>query len=121
MVGLVVSDMEAACLFYERLGLKVAGEMDENYTELENDGVRISLNSKKMVAGIYGFEPNKIGHQIELAFLLESPQAVDTLCEKMRDFGYSLFKEPWDAFWGQRYAIIHDCEGNLISLFAALT
>lgn len=120
MVGLVVSDMEAACLFYERLGLKVAGEIDENYTELVNDGVRISLNSKKMIAGIYGFEPNEIGHQIELAFLLDSPQAVDTLCEKMRGFGYSLFKEPWDAFWGQRYAIIHDCEGNLISLFAAL-
>lgn len=120
MVGIVVNDMKAACLFYERLGLQVAGKIDENYTELVNDGVRISLNSKKMIASIYGFEPNEKGHQIELAFRLNSPQEVDALCQKMQAHGYSLFKEPWDAFWGQRYAIIHDSEGNLISLFAAL-
>jgi len=27
---------------------------------------------------------------------------------------------PWDAFWGQRYAIVTDPDGNHISLFAPL-
>jgi uncharacterized glyoxalase superfamily protein PhnB len=29
-------------------------------------------------------------------------------------------KEPWDAFWGQRYAAVGDPDGNLIDLFAPL-
>ena len=28
---------------------------------------------------------------------------------------------PWDAFWGQRYATVHDPDGNAIELFADLT
>ncbi|MGI1820714.1 VOC family protein [Exiguobacterium sp. TRN 1102] len=33
--------------------------------------------------------------------------------------GYASHKAPWDAFWGQRYAILYDADGNLISLFAS--
>ena len=28
--------------------------------------------------------------------------------------------EPWDAFWGQRYATVLDPDGNSVDLFAAL-
>lgn len=27
-------------------------------------------------------------------------------------------KEPWDAFWGQRYAQVHDPDDNVVDLFA---
>ncbi len=29
-------------------------------------------------------------------------------------------KEPWDAFWGQRYAQAKDPDGNVVDLFAPL-
>lgn len=29
-------------------------------------------------------------------------------------------KAPWDAFWGQRYAVVVDPDGNLVDLFADL-
>ena len=29
-------------------------------------------------------------------------------------------KQPWNAFWGQRYAQVADPDGNLVDLFAAL-
>jgi len=29
-------------------------------------------------------------------------------------------EEPWDAFWGQRYAIVRDPDGNGVDLFAPL-
>jgi hypothetical protein len=32
--------------------------------------------------------------------------------------GYDGYREPWDSVWGQRYAIVEDPDGNLISLFA---
>jgi uncharacterized glyoxalase superfamily protein PhnB len=28
--------------------------------------------------------------------------------------------EPWDAYWGQRYAQVKDPDGNVIDLFAPL-
>jgi uncharacterized glyoxalase superfamily protein PhnB len=28
--------------------------------------------------------------------------------------------EPWDAFWGQRYAVVHDPDGNGVDLFCPL-
>ena len=27
---------------------------------------------------------------------------------------------PWDAFWGQRYAVVLDPDGNVVNLFAPL-
>jgi uncharacterized glyoxalase superfamily protein PhnB len=27
---------------------------------------------------------------------------------------------PWDAFWGMRYAVVKDPDGNAVDLFAAL-
>jgi uncharacterized glyoxalase superfamily protein PhnB len=29
-------------------------------------------------------------------------------------------KEPWDAFWGQRYAVVADPDGNHVDLYAPL-
>jgi uncharacterized glyoxalase superfamily protein PhnB len=34
--------------------------------------------------------------------------------------GYEGKKEPYDAFWGQRYANVVDPDGNVVDLFAAL-
>jgi len=28
--------------------------------------------------------------------------------------------KPWDAFWGMRYAVVHDPDGNGVDLFAQL-
>jgi uncharacterized glyoxalase superfamily protein PhnB len=32
--------------------------------------------------------------------------------------GYTGHKAPWDAFWGTRYAIVKDPDGNGVDLFA---
>lgn len=120
MVGIVVSDMAKAIEFYGVLGFKVIGEPKQAYVELANQGIRISLNTRDMIAGIYGFVPESQGDKIELAFLCETPAEVNEVTAAIKLAGYEVFKEPWDAFWGQRYAIIKDLDGNLLSLFANL-
>lgn len=120
MVGIVVSDMAKAIEFYQVLGFSAVGDQTQAYVELANQGVRISLNTREMIAGIYGFEPESQGDKLELAFLCESVTEVDRVSNEMKGAGYEIFKEPWDAFWGQRYAIIKDLDGNLLSLFANL-
>ena len=120
MVGIIVNDMTQALSFYQTLGFNVLGEASPDYTELQNNGVRICLNSLQMITGVYGFAPSQQGDKIELAFLCETAAEVDNTVKKMSQAGYIVFKEPWNAPWGQRYAIIKDVDANLISLFAPL-
>lgn len=120
IVGNIVNDMTQALSFYQTLGFNVLGEASPDYTELQNNGVRISLNSLQMITGVYGFAPSQQGDKIELAFLCETAAEVDNTVKKMSQAGYIVFKEPWNAPWGQRYAIIKDVDANLISLFAPL-
>ena len=55
-----------------------------------------------------------------LAFACDSPEEVDTTFKQLTDSGYKSHLEPWDAFWGQRYASVLDPDGNSVELFAAL-
>ena len=60
------------------------------------------------------------GDRIALAFLLDSAAEVDATYNELVALGYRGHKPPWDAFWGQRYAIVLDPDGNGIQLFAGL-
>jgi uncharacterized glyoxalase superfamily protein PhnB len=55
-----------------------------------------------------------------LAFLCDSPDEVDRLYGELVGAGGEAYKEPWDAFWGQRYAEVKDPDGNVVDLFAPL-
>jgi uncharacterized glyoxalase superfamily protein PhnB len=54
------------------------------------------------------------------AFRCGSPEEVDQVYRELLAAGGSAHNEPWDAFWGQRYAQVVDPDGNVVDLFAAL-
>lgn len=85
--------------------------------EVEQGGIRLAFDQLSMAKEIFGIWEEPTGHRIELAFLCESKDSLDALYKKVIDHGYVGHREPWDAFWGQRYAIVTDPDGNLISLF----
>ena len=53
-----------------------------------------------------------------MAFRLDSPADVNRAYDELMSLGYQGYKQPWDAFWGQRYAVVHDPDGNSVDLFA---
>jgi uncharacterized glyoxalase superfamily protein PhnB len=55
-----------------------------------------------------------------LAFLCDSPQEVDRLYVELVAEGFEGHKAPWDAFWGQRYALLIDPDNRIVDLFATL-
>jgi uncharacterized glyoxalase superfamily protein PhnB len=55
-----------------------------------------------------------------LAFACDSPAEVDKLYGELVAAGYEGHKEPWDAFWGMRYALVHDPDGNGVDLYCPL-
>ena len=58
-------------------------------------------------------------YRIALAFLCSSPDEVDAKYDELASLGHG-HKEPWDAFWGQRYASLKDPDGNQVDLFASM-
>lgn len=121
MVGVIVRDMVKAIRFYQQLGFNVSvGDEKEPYVELDHEGVRISLNKIELIEDVYGFKPEKSGDKVELAFLMESPAEIDALIEKMKAAGDYIVREPWQAPWGQYYAILKDEDENILSLFCNL-
>ena len=55
-----------------------------------------------------------------LSFQTGSPAEVDATYTALVGAGYEGHREPWDAFWGMRYAVVHDPDGNGVDLFTPL-
>jgi uncharacterized glyoxalase superfamily protein PhnB len=122
MIGFVVRDMAAALQFYRTLGLEIPPRQDNQpYVQtITPNGYRISWNALSMVREIDPGWVEPVGHRVELAFKCDSPAEVDATYQKLVEAGHRGHKPPWDAFWGQRYAVVDDPDGNHVSLFAPL-
>ena len=76
------------------------------------------------VATITSFDPSwsasSGGPGTALAFDCGTPAGVDETYAAVVGAGYDGHLEPFDAFWGQRYASLRDPDGNGVDLFAAL-
>ena len=124
MIGIVVSDMAAALAFYRRLGLAIPADADrEPHVEVTlPGGLRLAWDTEETIRSIDpAWQPPPSGNRISLAFKCEDPAAVDEAYQELVAAGHHGAKEPWDAFWGQRYAIVHDPDGNPVDLFAPLS
>jgi len=122
MIGMVVSDMAESLKFYRLLGLDIPpGAESEDYAEvITPNGYRISWNTVTMIKGLYPDWEEPRGQRMTLAFKCADPAEVDALHAAVIAGGYASYKAPWDAFWGQRYAVVIDLDGNLVDLFAPL-
>jgi catechol 2,3-dioxygenase-like lactoylglutathione lyase family enzyme len=123
LIGLVVEDMARSLAFYRRLGFDLPPEADgEPHVEATlPGGLRIAWDT---VETVRSFDPGWTaptgGHRVALAFACDDAAAVDATYRELVAAAYDGHKEPWDAFWGQRYAIVLDPDGNSVDLFAAL-
>jgi len=124
-IGVVVTELKRSVEFYRMLGAPFpagAEESEHGHAEATlGGGIRLMLDTE---ASIRSFEPEwkrGVGQSGgALAFHCESPAAVDELFARAVRAGGRAHKEPWDAFWGQRYASVRDPDGNPVDLYAEL-
>ena len=122
-IGLVVSDMAASVAFYRRLGFAFPeGAGQEPHTEARlPGGVRLLLDTEETVRSFHpGWRPPSGNGRASLALRCDGPAEVDAVYEELTRAGHHGELKPWDAFWGQRYAVVHDPDGNGVDLFAPL-
>ncbi len=119
--GMVVKDMATTLAFYRLLGLDIPeGAETEDHVEVALTGFRVAWDTETLITQIDPAWKKPVGQGIGIGFLCDSPAEVNDLYQRVTEAGYEGYKAPWDAFWGQRYAVVTDPDGNHIDLFAPL-
>lgn len=121
-VEIVVADMATSLAFYRRLGLDIPAEADaEPHVDTDLGGLRLMFDTRETILSFDpGWTPGTGGHRMGLAFACETPAEVDATYADLTGAGAEGPLAPWDAFWGMRYAVVHDPDGNPVDLMAPL-
>lgn len=121
MIGIVVEDMARSLAFYRELGVDLPADADQQpHVEVTlPGGLRLGWDTIETIRSFLPGHPAPgDGGSIGLAFLCDSAAEVDETYERMVKAGYEGAKPPWDAPWGQRYALLEDPDGHGVDLFA---
>jgi catechol 2,3-dioxygenase-like lactoylglutathione lyase family enzyme len=120
-IGIVASDLAQSIHFYRLIGVDVPETPEEGHidTFLPN-GVRFMLDTEEVVRSFRPDWSRQAGNQLALAFECGTAAEVDEIYARVVEAGFHGEKEPWDAFWGQRYAQLADPDGVPVDLYATL-
>ncbi len=118
-VNLVVRDMPAAVEFYRRLGVDIPdrGPWDAHHRSAATSSpIDFDLDSTEFAA-----KWNEgAGGGAVLGFKVSSRDEVDRLHTELTGAGYTSQQSPYDAFWGARYAIVEDPDGNAVGIMSPI-
>jgi catechol 2,3-dioxygenase-like lactoylglutathione lyase family enzyme len=121
-LNLVVRDVRASSAFYARLGLEF-GDTDDLWADHhvgavhgEHSGIDVDLDSTTFAQKWDTGWPGGTG--VVIGFKVDSRQEVDRLVAALSADGVDVQQEPFDAFWGARYAIVGDPDGNGVGIMS---
>ena len=117
-VNLVVKDMARTLAFYRRLGVEIPESgvwktpSGIHHVSIGGaGGVDMSFDSHALARRYNrGYEAER--GRVLLGFGLPSREAVDELFDELVTHEHQALQPPYDAFWGARYAIVEDPDGN---------
>jgi len=121
-VNIAVRDMDAMAAFYERLGLSMAvGHPDwaaHHRSASGDDAPDVELDSVAFTS--WWNEGWAANSGVVLGFEVSDRPEVDRLYGELTAAGATPQQAPYDAFWGARFAVVADPEGNAIALTSPL-
>jgi catechol 2,3-dioxygenase-like lactoylglutathione lyase family enzyme len=117
--NLIVSDMEASVAFYRRLGLAIpdtgpSWQRHHRSAQLGN-GFDLDFDSEEFARHWDSGWTSGMG---VLRFNVDSRERVDQIYNDLTGAGYHGQQEPFDAFWGARYAVVEDPDGNAVGIMS---
>src|SRR5579862_7045440 len=119
-INLVTRDMDASLAFYRRLGIDIPDRdpaWDLHHRSAAGDGgLDLDLDSETFARE--WDEGWRGGSGCVIGCKLASRAEVDRVYADLTGAGYRGQQEPWDAFWGARYAIVEDPDGNAVGLMS---
>lgn len=119
-IGIVTARIDDSVRFYRLLGVDVPDPSGDHLDATLPSGVRLMWDTVELIKSIDPDWVEPAGQRMTLAFECADPAEVDAVHQRVVEAGFESKKEPWDAFWGQRYAQVYDPDGNAVDLFAPL-
>jgi uncharacterized glyoxalase superfamily protein PhnB len=126
-VNLVCADFDATLCFYRELGLSVreappSPDGIRHATAQMPGGIQLDFDNRPL-ARLYNAAwrsgvPD--GAATLATFVLPSRAAVDATYARLLAAGHTGRQQPFDAFWGARYAIVTDPDGREVGLASAI-
>src|SRR5215208_829371 len=119
-LGIVSRDIAESCRFYRTLGVDApeAPDGEDHVEAMLPNGLRLMWDTEEMIRKLDPEWQRPEGHAMALAFECGDAADVDATYARVTEAGFSGKTEPFDAFWGQRYATVVDPDGNPVDLFA---
>ena len=119
-INLVVRHMDGMVEFYRRLGVDM-GEMEPPWDRHHRNasmpgGVDLDLDSEAFASTWNAGWPGGAG--VVIGFRVASRDAVDRTYEDLTGAGYTGRQPPYDAFWGARFAVVEDPDGNAVGVMS---
>ncbi len=125
-LNIVASDFDASVTFYRRLGLTIversAPELGHRHAQVTlPNGVVLEFDNEKL-AGTYsaGWRAPRGGSRALIGFSLPTREDVDRTYAELTAGACQGKQPPYDAFWGARYAIVADPDGNDVGLMSPI-
>ncbi len=124
-LNLISSDVAASVAFYRRLGLGVREGPPEWRAhhvalELPGGGLEIEIDSVAFARRWDQGWRGAPGGGVVIGFGVAARDEVDRLCAELAGAGHRVQQPPYDAFWGARYAVVEDPDGNPVGLMSAI-
>jgi predicted lactoylglutathione lyase len=128
-INIVVRDMQKSVAFYRLLGVSIeemrGGEWAawalHHVNGLTSNGVRVELDSVAFAKQWNpGLDESKLGSAVLPIFHVSSREEVDRVHARVTAAGHRSHQAPEDAFWGARYAIVEDPDGNSMGIMSAV-
>jgi uncharacterized glyoxalase superfamily protein PhnB len=123
-LNLVARDFDASLDFYRRLGVAVPEGVSlpdgtRHARVTLNDGLALEFDNEAL-ARVYNaaWRRPEGGSRALIGFALPSREAVDERYAALVAAGYQGRQPPYDAFWGARYAVVADPDGNDVGLMS---
>jgi uncharacterized glyoxalase superfamily protein PhnB len=125
-LNLVSADIDATIGFYRLLGLKLpkkavwrtAGGAHHVSFPLGN-GLSLDFDSPALARAYNKRDRGRSSSgSVVIGFGVESRRMVDVTYAKLTKAGHRGQQPPWDAFWGSRYAIVADPNGNHVGIMS---
>jgi uncharacterized glyoxalase superfamily protein PhnB len=122
MLNLVVADVAASVDFYRRLGIAAPEGQDLAAAHVQlkmPSGFSLELDTAESARLWHaGWRADPAGVRVVIGFSLPTREAVDERYAELTSAGYAGRQPPFDAFWGARWAIVADPDGNDIGLMS---
>jgi uncharacterized glyoxalase superfamily protein PhnB len=123
-LNIVARDFDRTLAFYRRLGVDIeesgGGDGIRHVAVTLGNGLLLEFDNVELARMYNAARRQGAGSGVVIGFSVATREAVDERYADLVAAGYEGRQPPWDAFWGARFAIVADPEGNDVGIMSPI-